>query len=903
MQKQYNPHDVEDGWYRHWLEKKMFAADPAPQRSPYSIVIPPPNVTGILHMGHALNSTLQDALIRFRHMQGYATLWMPGTDHAGIATQNVVERKCAREGKTRHDMGRAAFVEEVWKWKHEHRDTITGQLKKLGASCDWDRERFTMDEGLSRAVREVFVRLYNDGLIYRGKYIINWCPRCRTALSDEEAQHQESEGKLYHFRYPSADGSGFVVVATTRPETMLGDTAVAVNPADGRYAHLVGSRLTLPLTNREIPVITDDFVDREFGTGAVKVTPAHDPNDYQMGQRHNLETLVVMDESGHMCGDIPDEYQGLDRFDCRRKVVEDMQALGFLQTVEPHTHAVGHCYRCATVVEPYYSDQWFVKMQPLARPALEAALDNRLSFFPTRWRATYISWLENIRDWCISRQIWWGHQIPAWYVIGVTGGRRTGETPVIVACDEEQAYALARERYGAGVELEQDGDVLDTWFSSWLWPFSTMGWPDATRLLASYYPTATLVTAPEILFFWVARMVMAGVYCTGKLPFTDVVLHGTVRDKTGRKMSKSLGNVIDPLEIIAQSGADALRFSLLMITAQGADVFLARDTFDIGRNFCNKLWNAARFLLGTVQEPLTLPSCVPVERRELPDRWILSRLAGTVEGVTKACEGYRFNEVCHLLYDFAWHDFCDWYIEAIKPRLYDDTNESSRVDALCVCARVLAGICKMLHPVMPFLTQELWSHLRSRFVSDPIFDAEELFESTWPAARPDDIDREVEERFALLRDIVVTFRTIRSENNIPADRRGSALIIPADEVSGSWLCEASNLITLFVRLSQVRIGLNERKPSFAGEGVVRGNQLFLEFEGLIDKRVERERITKDLERVQGLVRATAARLESPGFTAKAPPQVVAREREKCEGLRLDCEKLEKSLARLSGEEG
>jgi valyl-tRNA synthetase len=563
-------------------------------------------------------------------MNGLETLWMPGTDHAGIATQNVVERKLAAEGKSRHDFERSDFVSEVWKWKEQYHKTINKQLKKLGMSCDWTRERFTMDEGLSLAVRSVFVKLYEDGLIYRGKYIINWCPRCRTALSDEEAEHKDINGKLYHFVYPFADGSGSVSVATTRPETMLGDTAVAVNPKDERYAGLVGKNLRLPLAEREIPIVADDFVDREFGTGAVKVTPAHDPNDFQMGLRHKMEPVVIMDETAHMCGPIPEKYKGKDRFEARKMIVKDMQDAGLCTGIDDHGHAVGHCYRCHTMVEPYYSDQWFVKMKPLAKGALDAALNNEISFYPSRWRKTYIEWMENIRDWCISRQIWWGHRIPVWY------------------CKECNEIIVALKTPGeckcGSKNLKQDEDVLDTWFSSWLWPFSTMGWPEKTDTLKKFYPTNVLITAPEILFFWVARMLMAGLYCTGELPFRDILLHGTVRDKSGKKMSKSLGNSIDPLEIIATHGADALRFSLIMITAQGADVFLAKDTFDIGRNFANKLWNASRFLLGNIDEKKRFDGIPASARLKAVDRWILSRLNHTILQMREAIDTYKLNE-------------------------------------------------------------------------------------------------------------------------------------------------------------------------------------------------------------------------------------------------------------------
>ncbi|MBD3390990.1 MAG: valine--tRNA ligase [Chitinivibrionales bacterium] len=881
MEKQYNPTAVEDRIYERWMAERRFAADPGSRKEPYSIVIPPPNVTGILHMGHALNNTVQDILIRYKRMCGYEALWMPGTDHAGIATQNVVERKLAAGGKSRHDFSREDFVNEVWKWKDEYHERITTQLKKLGSSCDWARERFTMDEGLSRAVRAVFVKLYNDGLVYRGKYIINWCPRCRTALSDEEAEHRDMQGTLYTFVYPYADGSGSLKVATTRPETMLGDTAVAVNPKDERYRDVVGRTVMLPLANREIPVITDDFVDREFGTGAVKVTPAHDPNDFQMGLRHNMEPIMVMDETAHMCGPIPEKYAGKDRFECRKLVVEDMRAAGLCTEIKEHAHAVGHCYRCHTMVEPYYSDQWFVKMKPLAEPALKAALDNDITFYPARWRKTYITWMENIRDWCISRQIWWGHRIPVWYCDSCGEVIVAEETPAACTC--------------GSANLRQDEDVLDTWFSSWLWPFSTMGWPDKTAVLDRFYPTNALVTAPEILFFWVAKMLMAGRYCTGRLPFTDIVLHGTVRDKSGKKMSKSLGNSIDPLEVIATHGADALRFSLMMITAQGADVFLGKDTFDIGRNFANKLWNASRFLLGNITEKTHFRSLPPAERRAAVDKWILSRLAQTLEGVRSSLDSYRFNEMCRQLYDFTWHDFCDWYIEAKKADLYQSDDQVRAADALNLCGFVLGAILKVLHPVMPFVTEEIWGHLRAKVDYAGLIDNESIMAGSFPEPADDLVDRGIEEQFALLREVIVALRTIRAENNVPPDKKGTALIIPRSDREASWLTSQVPLINLFGKLSETVVDGSARKPSFAGQTVVMGNQVFLELEGLIDKDVEIERLNKEIDKARKLAENTKKRLENPGFRDKAPGNVVAKEEEKYQGILQNLEKLERNL--------
>jgi len=884
MEKQYNPSQVEDRWYKYWVEKTLFHADEKSRKPGYSIVIPPPNVTGVLHMGHALNNTIQDILIRYKRMSGFESLWMPGTDHAGIATQNVVERKLAKEKKTRHDLGREAFIEKVWEWKNEYHATITNQLKKLGCSCDWERERFTMDEGLSKAVRKVFVQLYNEGLIYKGKYIINWCPRCQTALSDEEAEHKELKGKLYYFRYPFSDGSGFVTIATTRPETMLGDTAVAVNPKDERYSDMTGRMLKLPIVNRDIPLIADDFVAKEFGTGAVKVTPAHDPNDFQMGLRHNFEPVVIMDETGHMTGPVPDSYKGLDRFEARKKIVEDLKALGLLEKIEEHSHAVGHCYRCHTVVEPYYSDQWFVKMKPLAQGALKAVIDNEVSFYPQRWKKTYVDWMENIRDWCISRQIWWGHRIPVWYC-------ECGE--VIVSEKAPERCPVCQSE-----KLHQDENVLDTWFSSWLWPFSTMGWPDQSAVMDKFYPTNTLITAPEILFFWVARMIMAGLHFTGKLPFNDVILHGTVRDKTGRKMSKSLGNSIDPLEIIPVYGADALRFSMIMITAQGADVYLSKDTFDIGRNFANKLWNASRFILSNIQDKKQFSSLPDKNELKAEDLWILSKLNHTIESICKALDSFRFNEVCHIIYDFTWHEFCDWYIEAKKPDLYQNEDPPRRDNAIAVTTYVLGSVLKLLHPVMPFITEEVWFNLCKKVSFPAVIDSESVMNAKFPAADQCFMDEGIEEKFGLLKEVITALRTIRSENNVPPDKWGNALIIPIDENVSRWLSSQVNLINQFSKLSSSEISSSAQKPDMAGAAVVMGNQIYLHLEGLIDINVEIERLTKEIARVQNLIEASKKRLQNENFISKAPEQVIEKEREKQQGLVINMEKLQKNLAAL-----
>lgn len=884
MEKQYNPLAVEQKWYSSWLQQKLFHADLTSEKPAYTIVIPPPNVTGVLHMGHALNSTIQDILIRYKKMKGCETLWVPGTDHAGIATQNVVERKLATEKKSRHSLGREKFIEEVWKWKEVHHATISSQLKKLGSSCDWDRERFTMDEGLSTAVRKVFVSLYHDGLIYKGKYIINWCPRCQTALSDEEAEHKEISGKLYHFKYPYEDGTGFVTVATTRPETMLGDTAIAVNPKDERYASFIGKMIILPLVGRKIPVIADDFVDRSFGTGAVKVTPAHDPNDFQIGLRHTMDPIVIMDETGHMTGPIPEHYKGMDRFAARKEIVAEMTKANLVDKIEEHNHAIGHCYRCHTIVEPYYSDQWFVKMQPLATEALKAAQEDRITFYPQRWKKTYTDWMENIRDWCISRQIWWGHRIPVWYC-------SCGAT--IVA--EETPTTCPHCTKG---NLTQDEDVLDTWFSSWLWPFSTMGWPNKSELLQKFYPTDTLITAPEILFFWVARMIMAGLHFTGTLPFTDVILHGTVRDKTGRKMSKSLGNSIDPLSVISVHGADALRFSMMMITASGADVYLGNDTFDIGRNFANKLWNASRFLLSNITEPITVTQLPPAARFKAEDHWILSKLQSVIAEINSSITSFRFNEASHLIYDFTWRDFCDWYIEAKKADLYQSDSSQKHDDAIALASYVLATILKLLHPIMPFITEEIWSHLGAAICFNGVIDKKALVLNTYPIEDPALMHPTIVNDFSLIQNIIIALRTIKSENNVPPDKWGTAVIITTDQTTADWITVQALLINQFAKLTEITVGTSVAKPSFAGSSVVMGNEIFISLEGLIDPAIEIDRLQKESDRIRHLVAATKSRLENSDFVGKAPAAIIAKEQEKFATFQLSLKKVEANLMEL-----
>ncbi len=892
---QYDPKQVETELYREWEEGGWFRADPgrvrSGEREPYVIVIPPPNVTAVLHMGHGLNNTIQDVLTRWRRMQGREALYLPGTDHAGIATQNVVERLIAQEGLTRDDLGREKFVERVWEFVDRTGSTILEQLRAIGCSCDWSRTRFTLEPGLSRAVREVFVRLYEKDLIYRGHYIINWCPRCLTALSDEEAEGEETRGKLYHLRYPVAEGSGaglptlpdgrpYITVATTRPETMLGDTAVAVHPTDARYRGLAGGRVELPLTGRTIPVIIDDYVDPEFGSGAVKITPAHDPNDFEVAQRHDLEALDVMTPSAAMNDAVPEAFRGLDRFEARERVVEALRAAGLLDRIEEHTHSVPHCYRCDTIVEPRLSDQWFVRMKPLAEPALAASVNGTLRLTPDRWKKVYEHWLENIRDWCISRQLWWGHRIPVWYC-------DCGE--VIVAREDPDRCPKC-----GGAALEQDPDVLDTWFSSWLWPFSTMGWPDDTEDLAAFYPTHALVTAPEILFFWVARMVMAGYEFMGEAPFRDVYLTGTVRDLKGRKMSKSLGNGIDPLEVVQRYGADALRWTVLARAGLGTDLFMDHEdldsTFADGRNFVNKLWNAGRFALMNVGSDV--PSVEAVEADlEVADRWILSRLNACAAEVTRELEGFRFQQASETAYHFFWGELADWYLELVKPRLRGEAGERSRAAAEAVLVEVLDGIMRLLHPMVPFITETLWRRLPGRTGA--------LVAAAWPAVRADREAADAESQMAELMELIGAIRALRSEYNVPASARVDVWVTNVGAPLGSALGAEGRAVHRLARVENLQSN-GAVPPGRAGAHAVlkSGADVFVALEGVIDVARERQRLSAELERISGQLTSLEARLANPGFVERAPAEVVAREREKAESWRVQRERLSGKLAAL-----
>ncbi len=877
LEKSYDPRQVEEKWYRHWMEHGYFRADADSERKAYSIVIPPPNVTGVLHIGHALNNTLQDILVRLKRMQGYTVLWMPGTDHAGIATQNVVEKQLMEEGLTRQALGREKFIERVWQWKAQSGGTIINQLKKLGASCDWSRERFTMDEGLSEAVKEVFVRLYNEGLIYRSHYIINWCPRCQTALSDLEVEHNEILGKLYHLRYPLREGNRYVVVATTRPETMLGDTAVAVNPGDGRYQEVIGKMVVLPVVNREIPVIGDPYVDMEFGTGALKITPAHDFNDFEIGLKHGLEQIKVIDETGRM-NEEAGPYQGMDRFECRMNLVEDFKKEGVLLKVEDYPHMVGHCYRCRTIVEPNLSLQWFVKTKPLAKPAIDAVREGRTRIIPEVWEKTYFEWMENIRDWCISRQIWWGHRIPAWYCQACGELLVAKETPT--SCS----------RCGSD-SLKAETDVLDTWFSSALWPFSTMGWPRETKELKKFYPTSVLVTGFDILFFWVARMMMSGLKFMNDVPFRDVYIHGLVRDEKGEKYSKTKGNVVDPLDLIDRYGADALRFTLAALTMPGSDLKLSEARTEGYRHFANKIWNASRFALMNLQEfePLTAP--VLREEYTLPDLWIRGRLNQAIRGVETSLEEYKFNEASHVLYQFIWHEFCDWYLELIKPSLYQDQDPKRKTITQQTLLEVLDAILKLLHPFMPFITEEIWQQLPGQDGKGSIM--VELL----PGADGRFDDEETRKEMELLIEVITAIRNIRGEMNLPPGEQISVVLRTKREEVQRILRKNQMYIQNLARVKEPVIGYDIEKPGSSAFAVVQDVEVFVP----VDRsRMEEEakRLQKEIAKVEKEILFVNKKLSNEQFVSKAPADVVQTEREKAREYQAVRSKLEESLKKV-----
>lgn len=856
--KVYDPKSFEKKWYEYWEKNNLFHAEVEEDKDPYSIVIPPPNVTGQLHMGHAMDNTLQDILIRWRRMQGYNTLWMPGCDHAGIATQAKVEEALRKEGKSRYDLGREKFLERVWEWKEEYGNRIMFQLRTLGSSCDWERQRFTMDEGCSRAVREVFVSLYEKGLIYQGTRITNWCPRCNTALSDIEVEHETEQGHLWHLRYKFKDSDEYVEIATTRPETMFGDTGVAVHPDDERYKNLVGKTLILPIVNREIPLFADEYVDPKFGTGAVKVTPAHDPNDFEMGERHNLEQIKVINNDGTM-GAGAGKYEGLDRYECRKKLVKELEELGVLVSTEEHEHAVGHCSRCDTTVEPLVSKQWFVKMESLAKPAIEAVQNGRIKFVPERFTKIYINWLENIRDWCISRQLWWGHRIPAWYCDDC------GETSV-------SRTDLTECPHCHGTHIHQDEDVLDTWFSSGLWPFETMGWPDDTPELKQFYPTATLVTGYDIIFFWVARMVMMGLEFGKDIPFHHVFIHGLVRDSQGRKMSKSLGNGIDPVEVIDKYGADTLRFMLITGNTPGNDMRFYWERVESARNFANKLWNASRFMLMNLEGFDN--SFVPEDSDyTLADRWILSRYAKTVAGVTENLEKFELGEAARSIYEFIWSELCDWYIELVKARLYDKDNARPRQTAQYVLGYVLEHTLRLLHPFMPFITEEIWQHIPH--------EGKSIMVSEWPKNEEGKVDEAAEVNMTAVMDTIKAIRNMRAEVNAVPGRKSEAVLHFADDkLAGIFKENEAYLRVLADAEPVVILSTDEAKPENAMTAAVSGVEIYLPLKGLIDVEKETARLTKELENLDKEIKRAAGKLSNQGFVAKAPADVVEKERAK-----------------------
>jgi valyl-tRNA synthetase len=878
LDKSYDPRRVEEKWYRYWMEHGYFRADENSDRNPYSIVIPPPNVTGVLHIGHALNNTLQDILVRFKRMEGYNVLWMPGTDHAGIATQNVVEKQLLEEGLDRHILGREKFIERVWRWKEQSGGTIISQLKKLGASCDWSRERFTMDEGLSEAVKEVFVRLYQEGLIYRSHYIINWCPRCQTALSDLEVEHQEILGKLYHLKYPFKGGDRFVVVATTRPETMLGDTAVAVNPEDERYREVIGKKVILPVLSREIPIIADLYVDIEFGTGALKITPAHDFNDFEIGLKHGLEQIKVINEEGRM-NENAGPYRGLDRFECRRQMVEDFERSGVLIKTEDYRHMVGHCYRCKTIVEPNLSLQWFVRMKPLAQPAIEAVREGRTRIIPSVWEKTYFEWMENIRDWCISRQIWWGHRIPAWYCDAC------GD--VIVAKEEP----ISCSKCGSD-RLRPETDVLDTWFSSALWPFSTMGWPKETEELKVFYPTSVLVTGFDILFFWVARMMMMGLKFMGDVPFREVYIHGLVRDERGEKYSKTRGNVVDPLDLIDRFGADALRFTLAALTMPGSDLKLSEARTEGYRHFVNKIWNASRFALMNLGDfrideiPLR-----NIDEYSLPNRWVRGRLNQAIREVKRSLEDYKFNEASHTLYQFIWHEFCDWYLELIKPYLYQSQDVKTKTLTQETLFIVLDAALRMLHAFMPFVTEEIWQQLQEGR------DNKTMMKAGYPEPDPRFDDEQVQDEMGLVIEIITALRNIRGEMNVPPGEQITVILRTKGVEVEKRIRKNQMFIENLPRVKELKIGGRIEKPPYNAFAVVRDVEIFVPMDR---SRMEEEvrRLQKEMLKIEKEIMLTEKKLSNEQFLSHAPVDVVEEVKEKALEYRRRRDKLGENLRKI-----
>lgn len=899
LSKVYDAQGVEAKWYRFWEEGGFFEAKVDARKKPFTIVIPPPNVTGSLHIGHALNNTLQDVIIRKKRMNGEVALWLPGTDHAGIATQNVVEQELEKEGLAREDLGREKFLERVWTWKETYGSTIIEQLKRLGCSCDWSRERFTMDDGYSRAVRQVFVRLYEEDLIYKDKYLINWCPRCRTALSDLEVEHEDVDGKLWYIRYPFIGSDRHLVVATTRPETMLGDTAVAVNPSDERYRADVGATIELPLVGRELPLIADEYVDPAFGTGVVKITPAHDPNDFEMARRHDLDQVSIFTQDAKMSDEVPAKYRGLDRYQCREAVLRDLESEGLLEKVESHQHAIGHCYRCRTVVEPYLSLQWFVKMRPLAGPAMEVVRDEVVSFVPENWTRTYFQWLENVRDWCISRQIWWGHQIPAWYCEDCT---RT-----IVAVEEPADCP------DCGGEVKQDADVLDTWFSSALWPFATLGWPDKTEDLAYFYPTNLLVTAHDIIYFWVARMIISGLHFMDEVPFGKVYIHTLIRDAHGKKMSKSSGNVIDPLDMIAVYGTDALRFTLTALATPGRDMYLSEEKIQGSRNFANKIWNASRFVLMNLDahRDVASPKAV-VEDIEpvLADRWMFSRYNRILTQVDEALEAYNFSQAVKDVHDFLWGEFCDWYLELAKPRLYG-SDDGSRLAAHALLVIVLEGTLRCLHPFMPFITEEIWQKLPApsdlSIVSNDKWQlhnsggrkAESIMVAAWPRADSAFYDQAAEEQMDLIMRATTAIRSLRSLHRIPPAKTVTASLSLASPAQREVIEADRAYLMSLANLASLETGVDMTRPPQSAVAVDEDFEAFVPLTGLVDLENERQRLQKELVRMDAEKEKLTRKLANKSYVGKAPAEVVEGSRQRLAALGEQEKRLKLQLEALA----
>ncbi len=873
LEKNYDSSKVENRWYEFWEKNHLFAPTDDDTKPSFSIVIPPPNVTGKLHMGHAMDETMQDILVRYKRLKGYNTLWVPGTDHAGIATQAKVENMLRDKGIEREAIGREAFIEHCWDWKKQYGNTITQQIRKLGASCDWERERFTMDEGCSKAVREAFVSLYEQGLIYQGNYIVNWCPHCQTTISDIEVEHEENQGKLYYLNYPLEDGTGKLTIATTRPETMFGDTAVAVHPEDERFKDFIGKNVILPIVNKAIPVIADEYVEREFGTGCVKITPSHDVNDFEMGQRHNLPHVVVIDQYGKM-NENAGKYNGMDRFECRKQVIEDLKGTEYFDHEEDYTNAVGHCYRCHTAIEPRVSKQWFVRMEPLAKPALEAVKNGDIRFVPERFEKIYISWLENIRDWCISRQLWWGHRIPVWYC------QDCGE----VICTREDPTVCPK---CGSKHLEQDPDVLDTWFSSGLWPFEVMGWPDLdAKDLARFYPTDVLVTGRDIIFFWVARMIFDAFKMTNQRPFKDVLIHGLVLDQHGQKMSKSKGNGIDPLEEIEKFGADALRMTLITGVTPGNDVRYRAEKIEASRNFTNKLWNAARFVLMNLEGFDGKLGAQPPVTNDVIDQWILTRFYEIADKMSVELDRYDYGEAAKTIKDFIWNEFCDWYIELIKPRLYGRITEESKKEAQETAAWVLRETCVLLHPIMPFITEEIWQHLPH--------EGESIIIANWPENTANIHYQDSYDKMVFLMDLVKGIRSMRHDMGIPTGKK-SALQIHCHDDAQKMVIENYDVQLKTLAYADNIAILNDvseaEKQSVST--VVHGAEVILPLKGVLDIADELARLDKEIARLNSEVARAEKKLANPGFVGKAPAAVVEAEKEKVVNYKLDLETVQK----------